>query len=311
VRGVLTLDAFARCWVQEIVLLRALASAIPSARRDAYDRLAAAWQARRSTQFDDAMAALAAPIARAACDRERVSQASVTDRIRGVLRGPDANVGERDGAQPAARALAARLDADVRDGTDRLIAIHGLEGRAADAVRERLAGNLRTDMPLHEGKAAMMGGVVSGALAGLAADLAAGGLTLGAGTLLGAIAGALGGAGIARGYNVLSGRTESVLRWDEALLNGLVSSGLLRYLAVAHFGRGRGEWKESEYPPFWQEIVRREVDARRAALSALWGRREGEAAAATLERDLRPILADAARAVLDALYPGALDHDHR
>ena len=30
------------------------------------------------------------------------------------------------------------------------------------------------------------------------------------------------------------------------LLDRLVSSALLRYLAVAHFGRGRGEWVASE-----------------------------------------------------------------
>ncbi len=143
----------------------------------------------------------------------------------------------------------------MRDSTARLIAIHGLEGSAAEAVRERLAEHLRTDSPLPEGKAAMMGGVLSGALSGLAADLAAGGLTLGAGTLIGAIAGALGGAGIARGYNVLRGRSATELRWDDELLDQLVSSALLRYLAVAHFGRGRGAWRESEYPAFWREVV--------------------------------------------------------
>ncbi len=29
----------------------------------------------------------------------------------------------------------------------------------------------------------------------------------------------------------------------------------VRYLAVAHFGRVRGEWRESEYPAFWLEAV--------------------------------------------------------
>jgi hypothetical protein len=212
VRGVLTLDAFARCWVQEIVLLRALAAAIAPAKREGFERLAAAWQARRIAQFDEAMAAVATPIARAAVDRELLPNVPVKDRIRSVLRGKGAD--DESGEQRSARVLAERLDADVRASTDRLIAIHGLEGRAADTVRERLAGHLRTDAPLPEGKAALMGGVVSGALAGLAADLAAGGLTLGAGTLVGAIAGAVGGVGLARGYNVLKGRTEAVVRWD-------------------------------------------------------------------------------------------------
>jgi hypothetical protein len=301
--GVLSLDAFARCWVQEIVLLRTLASAIAPVKREGYARLVAAWQARRIAQFDAAMAVLAASIARAACDRVTLANHGFKDKVREAVRSVLARPIEDEEKQKAARLLAERLDAGVRNSTDQLIAIHNLEGHAVDAVLERLADHLRTDTPIHEGKAAMMGGVLSGALSGLAADLAAGGLTLGAGTLVGAIAGALGGAGIARGYNVMRGRTDSVLRWDDELLDRIVTSALLRYLAVAHFGRGRGEWKESEYPLFWREVVQREVDAHRALLSTLWARRGSEDDVAAIESALCPILAGAAQAVLDTLYP--------
>ena len=307
IRDVLTFDAFARCWVQEIVLLRALAAAIPAAKRDGYERLVAAWQARRNAQFDDAIAALAAPIASAACDRVALGSAGAAERLRQAMRSVVGNPAQDDERRQAARELADRLDAAVRASTDRLIAIHGLEGRAADAVRERLLDHVRTEVPMHEGKAAILGSVLSGALSGLAADLAAGGLTVGAGTLVGAIAGALGGAGLARGYNVLRGRTESAIRWDNELLDGLVTSALLRYLAVAHFGRGRGEWRQSEYPPFWHDVAQRAVDARRASLSALWARREKDCHVAEMDGELRTILADAARGVLHELYPGALE----
>jgi hypothetical protein len=305
VRGVLALDAFARCWVQEIVLLRALAPAIPADKRDGYDRLVAAWEARRSEQFEEAMAALAAPIADAARDRERVPSATVADRVREAVRSVVGRAPPTDGRQRAARTLADRLDAAVRASTGRLIAIYGLEGRAADVVRERLLEHLRTDAPMHEGKAAVVGGVLSGALSGLAADLLAGGLSLGAGTLIGAIAGALGGAGVARGYNVLRDRTELAIRWDDELLDSLVASALLRYLAVAHFGRGRGEWTESEYPPFWHEVVRRQLEAQRPVLSRVWARRGKAADAGSIDAELRSVLAQAARGVLDALYPEA------
>ena len=30
---------------------------------------------------------------------------------------------------------------------------------------------------------------------------------------------------------------------------------LLLYLAVAHFGRGRGDWQEGESPEFWKKAV--------------------------------------------------------
>ena len=55
--------------------------------------------------------------------------------------------------------------------------------------------------------------------------------------------------------------------------------------------------------PHWREVVQQAVDARRAPLDALWARRTA-ADVATIEADLRTILAACARAVLDTLYPG-------
>ena len=46
VRGALSLDAFARCWVQEDQLLAAVGGVLPAERSDAFGRLRAAWQAR-------------------------------------------------------------------------------------------------------------------------------------------------------------------------------------------------------------------------------------------------------------------------
>src|SRR6185503_4382508 len=122
----------------------------------------------------------------------------------------------------AAEQLSSRLEADLRQGMERLIAIHRLEGRAADEVLERVAGDMHVDAPLDTTRSAALGGIVSGALTGLGADLIAGGLTFGAGMVVGAILGALGGAGVAEGVNVVRGREESSLRWEEAFLDGLV-----------------------------------------------------------------------------------------
>ena len=306
IHGVLTLDAFARCWVQEIVLLRALAPAVAPAKRPAYERLVATWQARRNAQFEQAIAALAAPIALAAKDQAAISNAGLMETLREALRSVIRGPKENEDKQRAVGALADRLDAALRESTARLIEIHGLEGRAAKEVTERLVERVHTDAPMDTGKAAMAGGVLSGALTGLAADLAAGGLTFGIGTLIGALAGAAGGAGFARGFNVLRDRTGTQVVWKDEVLDGLVVSALLRYLAVAHFGRGRGEWKESEYPPHWREVVRQAVDIRRARLAELWARRADAVDAETIEADLRRILRESARSILDTLYPGAL-----
>ncbi|MDE2297579.1 MAG: GTPase domain-containing protein, partial [Burkholderiales bacterium] len=66
VKAVLPLDAFARCWVQEITLLRAIEAALGGAQRALMARLREAWQAQRLQTFDAAARALARSLARLA-----------------------------------------------------------------------------------------------------------------------------------------------------------------------------------------------------------------------------------------------------
>ena len=313
VREVLSLDAFARCWVQEFTLFAAIARVIPDAAAPGFARLAETWRDRRMNQFDQAMTALATPIADAARDRVVLPTEALSARLGGSIGLPNA---ARSQAQAqAGREMGERLEAGLRASTERLIGIHELEGRATEEVLERVSSDVHVDAPLDEGRTAVVSGVASGALTGLGADLAAGGLTFGAGMLVGAVIGALGGAGIARGVNVVRGRTESSLRWEEAFLDGLVTSALLRYLAIAHYGRGRGEWKESEYPPFWRQLVVDAVVANQVQLAEVWALRAGGAGGGgdadradsdRLERALQRTLSAMALDLLDELYPGAL-----
>ena len=307
VRDVLALDAFARAWVQELVLLRAVAKALPEAKRAAFERLTAAWQAKRMGEFEASMAALGGQLARAACDREPLDETGMKAALRevGAALGIGRN-GEATAKDRAMQRLAERLDADIRATTDRLIAANGLEGRAASDVLARLAGDFAVTERMSEGKAAVVGGLVSGALSGLAADVAAGGLTLGAGMLTGGLLGALGAAGLARGYNLVRGAKETTVCWSGEFLDGLFASALLRYLAVAHYGRGRGEWQAAEYPPFWRQEVAKVVDARRGALAAIWSERAGDCDTAQLGGVLQRELAAAALDLFEQLYPGAL-----
>lgn len=306
VRAVMTLDAFARCWVQEMALLDIVGDVLPESRRASYRPLVDAWRARRLTQFDQAMAALAAPIAAASCDREAVPEVD-GGALRAIGRSLGLGIeGIEKAKARASDAMATRLDQAINASTDRLIALYELDGRAKGDVLARLAAGLAMDAPMSEGKAAVMGGVVSGALSGLAADLAAGGLTFGAGMLTGAVLGALGGAGIARGMNLARGKSGTTLRWENALLTGLVGSALLRYLAVAHYGRGRGDWAETEYPSFWPPLVAEIIEERRDRLTRLWAKRQPVCDTEHMGSALREFLADATREALDRLYPGAL-----
>src|SRR5574337_2191875 len=268
-RDVIALDAFARCWVQEATLLDAVARVLAPAQRQAFARLTTAWEAHREAQFDASMETLAAPIERAAADREPVAEASFAESLRDV--GRRVGLPLKGGAKTrtaAMEALAVRLDADIRASTDRLIAIHRLEGRAAAVVTARLAGQVVATAPIDEKKAAIVGGFVSGALSGLVADLASGGLTFGAGLLAGGVAGAVGAAGLARGVNLVRGSVGATLRWSDEFVANLVPAAILRYLAVAHYGRGRGEWSEGEHPAFWRNVVMETIE-RRGGMRAL------------------------------------------
>jgi hypothetical protein len=160
--------------------------------------------------------------------------------------------------------------------------------------------------PMSVGRAALVGGALSGAVSGLATDLATGGLSFGAGLVAGALLGALGGAGVARGMNLARGTGAPSLQWSEAFLGGLVAALLLRYLAVAHHGRGGGEWRERECPPFWSTLAGEIVAARAADIARAWSLRKDPTASAALERECARLMHGVVWQALDRLYPGML-----
>jgi hypothetical protein len=306
VRAVLPLDAFARCWVQEIALLDAVRAALPAARQPAFARLSGEWRKQREQVFAQSMRALGERLARAALDREPVADAGLRGRLRELGKALGLPGGaEATPKEAAMAALAARLDADLRASTDRLIALHGLGGHAREEILTRLASHYAVSERASEGKAAVLGGLLAGALAGLKADLASGGLTLGGGLLLGGVLGALGAAGLARGYNLVRGTERTEVAWTDEVLDGLAASALLAYLAVAHHGRGRGDWTPSEYPAHWPQVVGEVLGSQRSAWTALWAGRGQAHGQAALLPTLNAQFTEAARAVLARLYPDA------
>jgi hypothetical protein len=300
VRAVLSLDAFARCWIQEATLLRTLASLLPDDDRPAFRRLFDAWMAARRETFDASIAVLVERLARTAADRQALPEETLLGRLRPA---------SAPGRRMAMRALAERLDADIRNGNDRLIALHGLAGSAGQDVLTRLAEQTVVHRPLSESKAALLGGTVTGALAGLKADLATGGLSFGAGLLAGGVIGALSAFGLARGYNVVRGATTASMTWSETMLDELAITALLGYLAVAHYGRGRGDYTPSEHPPHWRPIVEQCIAARRESFTHAWSLREESAPREALVEALTPLLTETALDVLEKLYPGSTSRE--
>ena len=308
VRQVLPMDAFARCWVQEGVLWGAVANVLDEARRPAMARLQAAWAEARLESFAASMAALAGSLGRIATARVPFDDGGFRQTLRQW--GESLGLPNRapDPHEQAHQTLVRLIDDELRAATDALISLHGLQGQAREQALALVATRFELRRKVDEGRAALLGGVVSGALTGLKADIASGGLTLGGGLLAGSVLGALGAAGAARGLNLARGTERNWVGCSAEVLALVMHTALLRYLAVAHFGRGRGAWVDGEAPPHWVAAVHQATGEQQAALAAAWlGRGAGADNADDAERladALQPLLAGSARAALEQLYPG-------
>ena len=309
-RGVVTLDAFARCWVQEDRLLREASALLEGDKRAAMDRLREAWRARNLETFHASMRTIAAHLAELATDREQVPEKLDASALMKGVKGWWARRMDpkADGDPAVARAmtvLTERLEARTRSSTDQLVALHGLAGRAQSKILARTEGQFDVDMPADVAGSGLLGSVVTGALGGLAADASAGGITLGAGMIIGAILGALGAGGAARAYNLLQGREDGSVRWSQDFMLARAKAAVLRYLAVAHYGRGRGNWVEGEAPKHWGPLVEAAISQRAPALREAWMDTEPDAAGAGMAAALEREVTAATSSILVQLYPEA------
>lgn len=301
VKNVLPMDAFARCWVQELTLLEAIAQVLPAAGQQTFAALQAAWQQRRQASYKQSLRAIAGYLNTLALDMQPVEEISFFSKLK-------ESVGIGSKAANSARrkamdALAVRAALALRALTDELIALNGLKGKASHQVLHRLVEELKLDQAASPEGAAVVGGVLTGALSGLSADLLAGGMTLGAGALVGAILGALGGAGLAKGYNIMTSKEGSTARWSNEALSRFFGESLLLYLAVAHFGRGRGEWSRAEHPAHWRAEVARMSAEKSAELDELWRECQDVQAGEGMREALAESLEQALNAIFARLYP--------
>ena len=300
VREVLALDAFARCWVHERVFYEVVGKLVDPSQQAGYARLFAAWEAANARRYDHSVRLLAKQLTTAARDSEAVD-AVPSSILKSALK--VVGIGKNEEQQRQDRAmgnLIARLNQATVESTRELLILHQLDPTDAGKINERVRENFAVRAPIDKAQAGLLGAVISGAATGLSADVMAGGLTLGGGALLGGVVGALTFAGAAWGFNASTDRNQAAVQFTDAFMRNLVVVGILRYLAVAHFGRGRGDFVENEAPSFWQEEVEQAVARHDAALVALWGdlRRDkvdGEAATALIKQ--------IATATLVRLYP--------
>lgn len=279
VRAVLPLDAFSRCWVQEDALFQAIAPCLPRHLLRAHQRLVAQWWALQLQRYRRSMAAMAQPLL-AAAEVVHVDAAA------------------------AQAALTQRVAQHQQAFTRALLDLHGLQGEAGQPHWQALAQSLlQVREPIKASQAGWLGAIGSGAATGLGADLAAGGLSMGLGALVGAVAGAVTFAGAALAANRLRGVERPSAQLSLAAWQELVEVALLTYLAVAHFGRGRGAFVDDGAPVLWQGVVRAVVANRADELATIYTELQAMPPAALVPR-LRVLLEGMVLRALKQLYPG-------
>lgn len=297
VREVLNFDAFARCWVQEDVLLDSIGSMLTKEKTTAFGAIKAAWHEQNVAIFEQSVKLLAIQLTSSVLDGVEVRAETLIERM-GIGRS-EINREYTEARQKLAVKLAERLE----HTTNELIALHGLEGAAERRMQEVAKEHFHQPQQVSESIWGVVASFAGGAMGGLIADLKLGGMTFGGGALLGGLASGLGAYALIRTYNLVRA-DDGRLHWSREHFREQVRLVLLCYLAVAHFGRGRGEWRDGVQPSHWHEACAKVIEAFADAADQVWKHSvEKQARPEVIVREMEHLVHDCARDLLKRLYP--------
>ncbi|MBX7207044.1 MAG: GTPase domain-containing protein [Verrucomicrobiaceae bacterium] len=297
VRDVLNFDAFARCWVQEDVLLDSIGAMLSKEKATAFGEIKEAWHEQNVAVFEQSVKLLAVQLTSSVLDGVEVRAETLIERM-GIGRG-DINREYTDARQKLATKLAERLE----HTTNELIALHGLEGSAERRMQEVAKEHFHQPQQVSESIWGVVASFAGGAMGGLIADLKLGGMTFGGGALLGGLASGLGAYALIRTYNLVRA-DDGRLHWSREHFREQVRLVLLCYLAVAHFGRGRGEWRDGVQPAHWHEACAKVIETFADAVDQVWKHSvEKQARPEVIVREMEHLVHDCARELLKRLYP--------
>jgi hypothetical protein len=300
---VLSLDAFSRAWVQESLLLERVVPLLEGDKRRAMERLVRAWDERNLSTFDASVEALARYLGGIAVDREPLGAPARAGATWLGERFSDLRALSRAERERAMGALFDRVQTATRHLMDRLIQLHQLTGASQAQVERRLEdAAVQGHEAINPTTGAIAAGAASGLMTGLGADILAGGLSLGGGAIVGAMLGALGGYAFGGAYKLATGG--GGVQFQPAALDRLTREALLRYLLVAHHGRGRGDYADVDRPEPWAADVDGQLARHRDTLQAIWREGAPDSVAAVAGR-LRPVLRDVLLDVLRGRFPDA------
>jgi GTP-binding protein EngB required for normal cell division len=300
VKAILPLDGFTRCWVQEDQLMTTLRQLVAKVKLPALQALQAAWHSQHMQTFQQATSLLGKLLTASLQDSAKARPETALEWL-----GLGRAAYNRELAT-ARQALSTRLAERMEHATNDLIALHGLAGQASKQLVQVSRDHFQQPTQVSESILGAVGGAVAGAMAGLWADLHAGGMTFGGGAIVGGLGGGLSAYAVAKGYNLARGEGDSV-HWSREHFREQARLALLCYLAVAHYGRGRGEWQQTTVPTVWSETVEAVIEQNRSAWDHAWKQRtEPKGSEDVLHRQLASLAHSCALAALRRLYPSAL-----
>jgi hypothetical protein len=299
VKKVSTLDAFTRCWTVEHQILAHAAEVMEGGKQRTARLLTDAWIARNLSIFDESIRSISGLVYFAMTDTEQLPQRSLFEKFVSILKKSEGNR-EFEKIQAA---MYKRLAEKTKETVNQLILLNGISGESAASLAKTSRETLAVKRGVEEPVAAVLGGVSSGLLGGICADLISGGMTLGGGAIVGMLVGGATTYALVRGYN-LTQSGQNMVRWSEAHFIDQVKSIVMLYLAVSHFGRGRGAWQDPiNNPARWQKVVESAMKVDEAGWRSLWKKggfsADHERISGSLVKQLRRLL----ETVFSELYP--------
>lgn len=300
VKSVSTLDAFTRSWTQEHDILGKAAEVLEGRKRKAAKHLQKAWLERNLEIFDQSVEKIAQLAQFSLSDIEPLPEEGLLEKVKKQILDRKEHRKELEEIQ---KRMYERLAAETQKTINSLISLHGLDGETASRLEAASGDKFSIKRSVQESLLATFGGAVSGLVGGLSADLISGGMTFGGGALVGMLLGGATTFSLAYGFN-LTQAGRNMVRWSEVHFMNQVETIIMLYLAISHYGRGRGSWQDPvNNPGRWQELVKAKLEADRGSWSKIWkkggiGSEPGELQK-PLERQIRPLLIE----VFSTLYP--------
>ena len=132
-------------------------------------------------------------------------------------------------------------------------------------------------------------------------------MTFGGGAIAGMLLGGATTYALAKGYN-LTRTGSNMVRWTEAQFMSQLKFVAMLYLGVAHFGRGRGVWRDTENnPSHWEKTIEKGIEESKVEWSKHWRKGGVSADEEKLEKAVRKSLEKLLSEALMDLYEEAAE----